>query len=222
MLSCRTREHLSPSYRHSLFLTSTSHHFYLAALESRLNPSMTVIGATNFRRNHLWITLTCLPMLFLVVVIVQHSFTPKVFVYQPYREPRICCLIFTAPKYFTSRTLAVNSTWAPRCDRYYFISEPSNDSVTPMQYRVSFQFPLAPIGNITQGYGHLTQKATAAFRFVYERHRDDFDWFVKADDDTYLIVENLRAFLREQNSSEPVTFGYNFKVSEYMREKETG
>jgi hypothetical protein len=27
-----------------------------------------------------------------------------------------------------------------------------------------------------------------------------------------LIIDNLRAFLNEQNASEPVTFGYNFKV----------
>ena len=34
----------------------------------------------------------------------------------------------------------------------------------------------------------------------------------QADDDTYVIVENLRYFLSSQNSSEPIFFGHHFKT----------
>jgi len=116
---------------------------------------------------------------------------------------RIYCLILTSPNYFDTRARAVNLTWAPRCDKFSFISEYSNDTKS---------LPIAPIANISSGYGHLTQKTTLAFHYVYENFFNDFDWFVKADDDTYLFVENLKLFLKEQNTSEPITFGYNFKV----------
>jgi glycoprotein-N-acetylgalactosamine 3-beta-galactosyltransferase len=116
---------------------------------------------------------------------------------------RICCLILTAPKYFDTRARAVNNTWAPRCDKYLFISEPSNHT----NY-----LPIAPIKNLTAGYGHLTKKTTLAFYYAYEHLLDQFDWFVKTDDDTYIIIENLKRFLQEQNSSQAITFGYNFKV----------
>jgi glycoprotein-N-acetylgalactosamine 3-beta-galactosyltransferase len=110
-------------------------------------------------------------------------------------------LILTTPQYFDTRARAVNSTWAPRCDKFSFISEYSNDTKG---------LPIAPLANISSGYGHLTQKTTLAFHYVYEKYLNDFDWFVKADDDTYIFVDNLKSFLKEQNPSEPITFGHNF------------
>ena len=127
--------------------------------------------------------------------------------------PRVLCLILTNPKYFPTRVVAVNKTWAPRCDGYYFISEPSADKdPNSAEVEISKKLPIAPIKNITAGYEHLTQKSVLAFLFAYEHHFNDFDWFIKADDDTYLFVDNLRTFLSDKNSSDPVTFGYNFKV----------
>jgi glycoprotein-N-acetylgalactosamine 3-beta-galactosyltransferase len=126
-------------------------------------------------------------------------------------QVRIYCLILTSPEYFDSRARAVNSTWAPRCDGYSFISEYSNDTKG---------LPIASIGNLSAGYWHLTLKTTLAFHYVYKHLLNDYDWFVKADDDTYLFVENLKLFLKEQNTSEPITFGYNFKVWIFINKEE--
>jgi glycoprotein-N-acetylgalactosamine 3-beta-galactosyltransferase len=131
----------------------------------------------------------------------------------PSSSPRLCCLIVTAPQYLPTRAKAVNDTWGPRCDRYFFVSEFPRASMTREQIRIADRLPIAPIPNITSGYDHLTQKSTLALLFAYEHHRNACDWFVKADDDTYLIVDHLRTFLSKQNASEPVTFGYNFKVT---------
>ncbi|CAF3944249.1 unnamed protein product, partial [Rotaria sordida] len=125
---------------------------------------------------------------------------------------RVLCLILTSPKYIHTRAKAVHETWAPQCDRHFFITEYFGNNITSKQINVTEQIPIAPIKNITAGYDHLTQKSTLAFLFAYENYLNDFDWFVKADDDTYVIVEHLKTFLNEQNPSEPVTFGYNFKI----------
>lgn len=50
-----------------------------------------------------------------------------------------------------------------------------------------------------------------AYKYVYDHHLNDADWFMKADDDTFVIVENLRYFLSDKDPNEPVYHGHHFK-----------
>ena len=115
------------------------------------------------------------------------------------QTPRIFCMITTAPKHFLTRTIAINDTWAPRCDRYFFVTEfPGNNAASAL-INFAKQIPIAPIKNITPGYKHLTQKSNLALLFAYTNYINDYDWFVKADDDTYLFVDNLKTFLSDKD-----------------------
>ena len=52
--------------------------------------------------------------------------------------------------------------------------------------------------------------------FITNYFRDKADWFMKADDDTYTILENLRYMLEPHNTSTPIYFGLNINL--YMRQ----
>lgn len=128
------------------------------------------------------------------------------------KSTRVCCFILTSPKSHLTRAKAVNNTWGPRCDRYFFISDPPDPKASKEQDEITKTLPIAPIVDITAGYQYLIQKTKSGFLYFYQHHFNDCEWFVKADDDTYLLVENLRTFLSNQDTTQPITFGYNFKV----------
>lgn len=40
-------------------------------------------------------------------------------------------------------------------------------------------------------------KTRVAWRHVYQQYKDAAEWFVKADDDTYLEIDNLKQMLAQ-------------------------
>ena len=118
----------------------------------------------------------------------------------PYNTTRVLCWIMTCSDNLKKKAIHVQNTWGKRCDKLLIISDETDD-----------EFPAIGVNN-THGRDHLTAKTMKAFDYIYEHHFDDADWFMKADDDTYVIMENLKHLLSEHNTSEPIYFGHRFHV----------
>ena len=49
-----------------------------------------------------------------------------------------------------------------------------------------------------------------AFKYVYTNHIDEFDWFLKTNDDSFIILENLRHMLFQYETDWPLVIGQRF------------
>ena len=99
-----------------------------------------------------------------------------------------------------SKAQHVKATWGKRCNKLLFISDADNAELPTIKL------------NVSHGRDHLTAKTMQAFDILYKKYIDDYDWFMKADDDTNVIVENLRYMLSTHSPTGPVFFGHHFKV----------
>lgn len=119
------------------------------------------------------------------------------------RKGRIFCWVMTTPKYHDTRVPAVNQTWLSRCDHgQFFTSAKMSDENVP--YTTVFS-------GFSDDYGDLFWKTAYALYYSYRTISHDFDWYLKADDDTYLVLDNLRTYLSTLNHSEPLFIGFRFK-----------
>lgn len=115
-----------------------------------------------------------------------------------FHDIRILCLVMTFPENHQTKAVHVSATWGRRCTKLLFVTR-QNDSSLPTL-----------VIDVKDGRKYLPQKTYATFNKVFDDYLEEFDWFLKADDDTYVIMENLRYFLSGQDRNAPVYFGHHF------------
>ena len=112
---------------------------------------------------------------------------------------RVLCWIMTSPTNHDKKARHIKATWGKRCNILLFMSTANDTSL-----------PTVNLG-IHEGRDYLWLKTKVAFQYVYRHYLDQVDWVMKADDDTYVIVENLRYMLSNYKPSDPIYFGCRFK-----------
>ncbi|XP_073840167.1 glycoprotein-N-acetylgalactosamine 3-beta-galactosyltransferase 1-like [Musca autumnalis] len=112
-----------------------------------------------------------------------------------HNNTRILCWILTQPENHLTKAIHIRHTWGRKCNKLLFISSQEDSALQ------TIALP------IMEGRQHLWEKTKLALKYIYDNHFNDADWFLKADDDTYVIMENLRLFLSTHPLNEPLYFG---------------
>ncbi|KAK5855503.1 hypothetical protein PBY51_005600 [Eleginops maclovinus] len=116
----------------------------------------------------------------------------------PVAKPiRILCWVMTMPTHLESRVQHVRATWARHCDRVLYMSSQTTD------------FPTVGL-NVSEGRENLYWKTIRAFQYIHRHHLDDADWYLKADDDTFVVTDNLRRTLSKFDTEKPWYLGRRF------------
>ena len=122
------------------------------------------------------------------------------------RRPRILCLVTTYEKNHKQKVRAIKSTWGSRCDILYFASSVTDPSLPSFTVKCS-----------RDDHKHLWCKTQKGIIYGVDTYKDGWDWLLKTDDDTYMIMDNLKYFLSQHNQNEPIWFGFPFPLSGYRK-----
>ncbi|KAK3088778.1 hypothetical protein FSP39_023632 [Pinctada imbricata] len=118
-----------------------------------------------------------------------------------FKQVKVLCLILTVPSHLGTQVGVVNATWAKRCNKVLYAlctNKKDPDFLNTCKFGES--------------KSHLIGKVRHSFTFAYANLIHDYDWFLKADDDTYVVMENLRYLLSHHDSNSPGYLGYHFQT----------
>ncbi|XP_044314036.1 glycoprotein-N-acetylgalactosamine 3-beta-galactosyltransferase 1 [Drosophila rhopaloa] len=118
-----------------------------------------------------------------------------------YNETRVLCMVLTMPKNHQTRVRKVKHTWGKRCNKLIFISSQEDHELGAIDV------------GVPEDRNNLYLKMRKALEFVYKNYAEDYDWFLKADDDTFVIMENLRFMLYPYDPEAALYFGHRFRTT---------
>jgi len=150
----------------------------------------------------------------------EHSL-PKLAKYGGNDRPRI---IFAVPMPWPLKDdlakdnlVATISTWGAHATRLVLVvSEqqikkfPPNSELGEQHSQIKdylYPVPMKRPDGIHNGR-HIWEKMWRGWRMVCDKFRHEAEWFVKADLDTFVAVENMRAFLSHLDPDQPYYFGH--------------
>lgn len=116
-----------------------------------------------------------------------------------FQKVRVLCWVMTGPNNLETKARHVKATWSRHCNVVAFMSSVDDPD-----------FPTVGLGT-GEGRDQLYWKTIRAFHYALEHHGNQADWFLKADDDTFVVVDNLRWILSNHTPEEPIYFGKRFK-----------
>lgn len=126
-------------------------------------------------------------------------------------QPRLLCLSYTISTAHDGAVKRVRQTWGRRCDGYLAMSNLTDPNVPSVD--IKHRGP--------EAYDNMWQKTRSIWLYVHAHHAKQYDYFVIGGDDLFILVENMRLYLRSEeivnataNGTKPIYLGRRFHTDE--------
>ena len=110
---------------------------------------------------------------------------------------RILCMSYTLSKYHDTAVKNSIETWGQKCDGYLAMSDKTDQSIPSIDIKHKGE----------ESYQNMWQKVRSIWIYVEKHHVNEYDYFLLAGDDIYIIVENLRKYLNSKEILQATKFG---------------
>jgi len=106
--------------------------------------------------------------------------------------------VITAEAFLQTRAQAVFDTWGKNvAGKLTFFSS---------QTHQTSKLPVISLLNVDDSYPPL-KKSLMMIKYIHDHHIDDYEWFMRADDDVYIRNDKLERLLHSLNSSDDIYLG---------------
>ena len=106
----------------------------------------------------------------------------------------------TAEKFLDNRAASVFRTWGQKlAGRVVFFGGAASKAPDP-------SFPLISLPGVDDSYPPQ-KKSFLMLKYMYDHFLEDYEWFMRADDDVFVRGDRLETFLASLNSSKPMFIG---------------
>ena len=110
--------------------------------------------------------------------------------------------VLTQQEYLSTRAKGLYETWGKEVDKLIlFVGEDCNVSADLMH------LPIVKLRGVPDHVYPPLKKAFAVMKYMYSHHINEFNWFIRADDDMYVRNKKLMDLLNKMNPYERVYLG---------------
>ncbi|XP_017086308.1 glycoprotein-N-acetylgalactosamine 3-beta-galactosyltransferase 1 [Drosophila eugracilis] len=134
---------------------------------------------------------------FMLILQLQGDVEPQEVEVSTAPPPRIFCIVIAYAYRHDHCAIHVHRTWVKHCDHYLFVSDNSHPYLEPAVFM-----------NLHGRWHELR----AYLEYVYKYHFHQGDWFLLANDDNFVVVENLRHMLKSYSPNELIYFGCKLRT----------
>jgi chondroitin sulfate synthase len=122
---------------------------------------------------------------------------------QEYRLRRtVFAGVLSSQMYLATRARAMYETWGSDVSMLvFFVGE---DCVVPPELS---HLPVIKLSGVPDAVYPPLKKAFAVMQYMYDHYVDDYDWFIRADDDLYLRGRKLADLLHTMDAGDMISLG---------------